>query len=244
MEEINNFTPPSEPTALAVKPLSPVQRFMGVFTSPVAALQDIAARPDWVIPLIILAVSALIFTYLMLPAIVSDAAKNIDKMVDTGKLTAEQGEKAQAASQGFTKMFAPLMGALGEIAVGLIAAAILLFVGNIVMSGRAVYRQMFSVYLWTGMVNLIGGVLRIPLALKQNTMMVFFSPAAFMDPEVQETVLFRTASFLDVFVLWRLILIAIGFAAVYKFSMGKSLGIILGLYALLIAVSVTFMGLF
>jgi hypothetical protein len=244
MEDSNNITPLSEPIASTPKPLSPFQRFMGVFTSPLATLQEIAARPDWMVPLIILAVSALIFTYLMLPAIQSDAAKNIEKMVDAGKLTAEQGERAQAASQGFTKMFAPLMGALGEAAVGLIAAAILLFVGNIVMSGRAVYQQMFSVFLWTGMVNLIGGVLRIPLALKQNTMMVFFSPAAFMNPEAQETALFRAASFLDIFVVWRMILVAIGFSAIYKFSIGKSLGVILGLFVLLIVVSVTFMGLF
>jgi hypothetical protein len=244
MEEFNNLTPLSEPTEPEAKPLSPVQRFLGVFTSPLDTLQDIAARPDWVIPLTILAVSALIFTYLMLPAILSDAAKNIDKMVDAGKLTAEQAEKAQTASQGFTRMFAPLMGVLGEITVGLIASAILLFVGNIVMSGRAVYRQMFSVYLWTGMVTLIGSLISIPLVLKQNTMRISFGPAAFMSPEAQETALFRAASFLDVFVLWRIILIAIGFAAIYRFSLGKSLGVILGLYALLIAVSVTFMGLF
>jgi hypothetical protein len=103
---------------------------------------------------------------------------------------------------------------------------------------------MFSVFLWTGMVNLIGGIIHIPLVLKQNTMKVPFGPAAFMDPEASETALFRAASFLDVFVLWRVILIAIGFSAIYRFSIGKSMGVILGLYALLIAVSVTFMGLF
>jgi hypothetical protein len=244
MEESNNLPPSSDPTAATAKPLSPLQRFMGMFTSPLAALQDVAARPDWITPMTILVVTTVIFTYLMMPAILADAAKNIDKMVDTGKLTVEQGEKAQAASQGFTRMFAPFMGALFVLISSAAAAAILLFVGNVIMAGKSNFRQIFSIFLWSGMVGLIGSILRVPMALKQNTMSVYFSPAAFFAEEAHESTLYRISAALDVFILWRVILIAIGFAVIYRFSVGKSLGIILGLYALLVVVSVSFAGLF
>jgi hypothetical protein len=243
MEETNNFQP-AETQIETPAPLNPFQRFIGIFTSPMNTLKDVAARPDWIVPMAILVLTSIILVYLLLPAILADASRGIEKMVDAGKIPMDQAEKMQEASETFTGKIAPLLGGLKVIVFSLVTTALLLFVGNIILSGKATFQQMFSVYLWTGMVDLLGSILRLPLALKQNTMMVFFSPAAFFPEEAQESVLFKVSSFLDVFALWRIALIGLGFAVLYRFSVGKSLGTVFGMYALLIAVSVAFMGLF
>lgn len=243
MEETSNFVP-AEPASEAPQPRNALQRFVGIFTSPLATLQDIAARPEWITPMAILVVLTIILAYLMMPAILADAAKSFDKMAESGKVSADQLEKMQEASQGFTRSFGPFMGGLYIIISSIVAAAVLLFVGNIIMAGKANFRQMLSIYVWTGMVTLIGSILRLPLALKQNTMAVFFSPAAFIGEEGRESLWFKISASLDVFTIWRVILLGVGFAALYRFGLGKSLAVIVGLYVLMIAVSVSFSGMF
>ena len=243
MEETNDFVP-VEPTVEESKPLNAFQRFTGVFTAPLKTFQEVAARPDWIAPLLILVLVSVVLTQLMMPAIMSDASRNIDKLVESGTIPQDQADRAMEASQGFTRNFAPVMGGISVIVIALLASGVLLFVGNVIMAGKANFRQIFSLYLWTGMVDLIGTILRAPLALKQNTMLIFFSPAAFFAEEARDTALFKITSFLDVFVLWRVILIAIGFMAVYRFTMGKSAAAILAIFALLIASSVVFSGMF
>jgi hypothetical protein len=230
----------AEPSFVAEsKPLNPLQRFIGIFAAPMDTLKNIAARPEWIVPIIILILVSVVGTRVMLPAILADSSGQIDKMIESGKLPPEQAEQAIKTSQGFTRNFAPFMAGLSVPIVALLASAVLLFVGNIIMAGKANFQQMFSLYLWTGMVDLVGLILRIPLALQQNTTKIYFSPAAFLGPDTSETVLFKVFAFLDVFVLWRVVLVTLAFTALYRFALSKSLTVILALYVLLIVVSVS-----
>jgi hypothetical protein len=75
-------------------------------------------------------------------------------------------------------------------------------------------------------------------------MKTYFGPAILFPTEAEESTLFRIAAALDVFSLWRIALLTIGFAAVYKISMGKSATVVGALYVLLVAISVVFAGVF
>jgi hypothetical protein len=67
-------------------------------------------------------------------------------------------------------------------------------------------------------------------------MQVFFSPAVLLSQESQGTFLFNVMAALDIFIIWRIIVIALGFAAIYKYSLGKSLTTIGGLYILQVVI--------
>jgi len=83
---------------------------------------------------------------------------------------------------------------------------------------------------------------RLPIIMQKVTTKVYFSPAAFFPDSAEKTALFRIASALDVFVLWRIAILVIGFAALYRFSLGKSAAIIGLLYAVMVGVSLFFPG--
>jgi hypothetical protein len=137
----------------------------------------------------------------------------------------------------------PLAG-LGTAFYAVIVSAALLFIGNIVLKGKASYRQMFSLYVWSGLVGVLGIILRIPLVQAQNTMQVHLGPAALFPEEASETALFRIAASLDVFLIWQIVLVAVGFTVLYRIGLGKALGVLAAFYAVLVAGGVIVQGMF
>lgn len=242
MNEMND-QPEASASAETCRP-NLLQRIFGIFASPKKILEDVACRPDWAAPFIIILLATLILTQLCLPAILADAEKAIEQAIEKQQLPAEQTERAREIGMAYTKNFSAITAGAYTIVASVIAAAILLFVGNIVLGGKANFRQVFSIYLWTGLVGILAYLIRVPVALQQGTMKVYLGPAVLFPPEAEQSALFRIAAALDVFTIWRVILLAIGFAAIYRLSLSKSITAVGTLYVLLIASSVIFAGAF
>ena len=221
-----------------------LQRVIGVFNAPKQTFEDISARPDWVFPLILMIVVTIIMTQLMVPAIIEDykSSERFEKFMTSDQLTPEQAESAQGMYISTMKKFTAVSAGVTTAISSILAAAILLFIGNIILGGNAKFRQIFAIYCWGGLVGLLGLILRTPLALGKMSTKVYFSPAVLFPLEAEETVLFKIAAALDVFIIWRVILLAIGFTAVYKIAFGKSMATLGGLYALLVIISLAFSG--
>ena len=64
------------------------------------------------------------------------------------------------------------------------------------------------------------------------------------DPSEADTVMFKIANAVDVFALWRVVLWAIGFGVVYKFTQGKSYAVVGAWYVIWIVVSIALSSLF
>ncbi|RJP77363.1 MAG: YIP1 family protein [Candidatus Zixiibacteriota bacterium] len=224
--------------------LNVFQRFVGVFANPRLTFADIIARPEWVVPLIILVLASVIMVQLSLPAITADQERALDRLVEEGRITPEQAEQGREARAAATRSMAVIFAGLGTVFYAVLIAAALLFIGNIVLRGKASYRQMFSVYAWSGLVGVLGMIIRLPLIRRQNTMQVQFSPATFFPEEASETVLYRIAASLDVFLIWQLVLVAVAFTLLYRVGMGKALGVLAAFYAVLVAIGIIVQGMF
>ena len=81
---------------------------------------------------------------------------------------------------------------------------------------------MFSVYTYASLIGMFGLLLRIPLILSKQTADVHFSLASFMSPDQSKTILYNILKGFEIFSIWQFIVLAIGFAVIYKFSMKKS----------------------
>lgn len=245
---MNKTAEPANEQAEASQPerLNIFQRAAGVFASPQQTFADIARRPDWITPLIFVVLATVILTQLSVPAILSDYATSdqLEKMIQRRNLTEEQTDRAMEMARTQMKNFSAVSAGVGVILISLVTAAVLLFMGNIVLGGAAGFKQVFAVYCWGGLVAILGYLLRIPLVLQQVTTKVYFGPAVLFPADAENTPLFKVAIALDVFILWRMALVAVGFAAIYRFSLGKSFATVGGLYVLLIAISVIFSGIF
>ncbi|TKJ41464.1 hypothetical protein CEE37_02570 [candidate division LCP-89 bacterium B3_LCP] len=242
----SNDTPEVTITQEEKPHLSPLQRLIGVFSAPKQTLEDIAIRPSWVLPFILTIVITIGATHVLREAIVADfkTSPAYDKLMENDQLTVEQVERARDMQITGMRNFAAIGGGIATVLAIFVVAAILLFVGNVVLGGTGYFKQTLAIFCWSGLIGTLGYILQVPISLQKLSMKVYFSPAAFMSAEMEETALFKIAAALDVFVIWRIIVLAMGFAAIYKFSMNKSLAALGGLYALFVLIVVVSGGLF
>jgi hypothetical protein len=230
---------PSKPSISGI-----VQRFIGIFTAPQTTLSDIAQHPNWIVPLVFIVLATALLTQWIVPAVIQDAKPEIEKRLAQRDVPAEQAEQITEISLRNIRNFSAVSAGVGILIVSLITAAALLFIGNIVLGGKSNFQQIFSVYMWTGLVSILGFLLKIPLVLKQMTTKIHFSPAAFFPAEAETGTLFRIAAIFDIFTIWRIVLIAIGFSLIYKLSPGKSLAVLGGFYLAFALIRIFLVGTF
>ncbi|MBU0519958.1 YIP1 family protein [bacterium] len=220
--------------------LNVMQRITGIFTSPQNTLEDIAGKPTWMVPLIITVLATVLITYALVPVLISDmqSSDQWQEMLSNPDLSVEQIEQMQSVQLKVVRNFSGAGAGAGVIFYTLLVSAILLFVANILMGGHAKYAEVFSVFTWTGLVGVIGSIVRMFLASSAGTMEVYLSPAILMSGTAEETFLFKFLAGLDVFIIWRVILMAIGLTAIYKFSFTKSFVTLALLYLLMMTVTI------
>lgn len=249
MKPVNENDQEGFPQAATTEPSEAMtfwERIIGVFGSPGKTFRDIAERPTWVFPFILMILATAIMTQVLIPAIQADytSSEQYDKLLSNDKLTPEQIESAQKMYLSYVKNFSAISSGIYTAIASVLATAVLLFAGNVILGGNAKFRQIFSIYCWGGLVGLLGLLIRIALSLQKMSMKVYLSPAILFPSDAEETTLFKIAGALDVFLVWRIVLLAIGFAAVYKIAFGKSLATLGPVYAVFVAIGILFSNLF
>jgi hypothetical protein len=206
-------------------------RLFGVFYEPGKVFADVAERPRWLIPLIVAILLALSLTYAISSHIgwdqtIRQAFANNSRVAE---LPADQREQLIARS---TK-FASIVGWAGAIVFPpffvLIVAGVLTGIFNGLLGTELKFVQMFAItayaFLVRGLYNLL---LILLLYLKPpedfNIQVSPFSPAAYMNRQENPKWLMSLAGSLDLFTLWTIVLLAIGFSvAAKKLSFSKAL---------------------
>ncbi len=234
-------TSPS-PSPEAQAPINHFGRIVGALVSPKATFEDIARRPSWVAPIILLTVFSLVVSSLLAQKVSWErvVAQSIEQSPQGQQLTPEQREQRVAVGAKVARVLVYVFGALGTIILTLFFAAVLLGAFNL-MAGA-------SVRFGTAM-GIVSHAL-IPFAISSILAIVvlFVKHADTVDPEHLLATnlgalvsgdsprwLEKLAASVDVFWIWIFALMVIGFAAANpkKISTGKALGIVFGLYAAL-----------
>ena len=203
------------------KGLGEGSRLTGVFFEPSKTFQDIAARPNFWVPLIIMMVTALV--YLMLFSQHVGWERMMRHQFEMSSRAAQvPADQKETQIQTMTR-FAPVFGyaaVLIGVPVGtLIWAAILLLIVKTMMGAPVTLKQVYAVVCYGAMPGVLFTVLAIAVMFMkppddfnmQNPLM--FNPGAFMDPMTTSKGLLSLASALDVFSIWKLILVGLGLKA-------------------------------
>lgn len=219
-------------------------RIAGVFFSPGETFASIVRRPDFVVPLVLIMVISLITGVLVAEKVDYKVLirDQIESSPNAGKIPADMKEKQISIGAGFAKaltFFAPITSV-----VGLVIFAAVFFAAFKIFGGEGDFLQAFSITAYAWMPQLIRAVLTIiPVMTKKSlTMMTLQNPIAsnlgyFVDPKLHPILAAFLGSF-DVFTIWTLILLIIGFAAMSRFSRAKAAVIMLSLWAIKILFSV------
>jgi hypothetical protein len=200
--------------------ISPFGRVIGVFFSPKRTFEDIARKPSWLLPVMLLVI---------LGAIVAVAlnqkmnwreyvAQQIEKSPQAAQLTPEQKEQRITMGAKMAPYFTYIFGIPAPIVLVLIVAAVMLGGYNLLAGAGVNYRtalgivsHAFVALILTNILFLVVLFLKAPGTLDLDNP-VATNLAAFL-PEGTAKWIEALGKNIDIFVLWITALIAVGFAA-------------------------------
>jgi hypothetical protein len=274
MSEIENQTPDAAPSNGAPEPheqvaveeaaqLGPLSRLTGTLLSPGETFVDVDRKPTWLAPLIIVALtivaSSVFFNWRVHPNWEEITRTQIKKQLDKSNqsLSDEDLQKRVDFGKTIAKYF-PLIGALFVPVLYVIVAGIFAL-GMMLIQAKTTFKKILSVVAWTfaslGILQTIVTVASLmvrdeeglrsidptqPGGIVPTNLAVFLASGT-------SSVLKALASSLDVFSIWALILLSIGFAAIAgskKITTGKTAYVVFGFWAVYVLIKVGFAAIF
>jgi len=224
--------------------LSEASRLSAVFFDPRRAFSDIAARPRWVVPLLLSLLVSLAFVYTFSRRVGWEhyLERTLETNPRTENLSLEQRRQIVEQQLPLVSAFGYAGAALGAVFSALVVSAVLLFVANVVFGAQLLFRQMFALTCYGFLPNALAGLLGILMMfLKAPEDFDLENPTAFnigayLDPQATPKWLVAVASSLDLFSIWVILLLALGMAtASRKLSYGKALAAVLAVWVLWVA---------
>jgi hypothetical protein len=210
-------TTPEQP---APEPMSFPARLLGVFISPGETFADIARKPDFIAPLILSVMAAVAVTETMLAKIGMEriVRASIQQSSRASTMSADQMEQAVRQGAAVGGVIAHIAGFLGTPIFLLFIAGLGLLILNLILGAPAKFKTTFSVAAYANLPTVIGASMAIALILFGDPEQ--FNPrnfipsnvGFFLSPQGTSKPLYMLASSLDIFTLWVLILLGLGFS--------------------------------
>jgi hypothetical protein len=235
--------PVAEPQAA----ISPFGRIIGVLFSPKATFEDIARKPSWLLPVLISTVLGIASTVVLNQRMDwrDYITQQIEKSPRAANMPAEQKEKQAEISAKVTVYIVYLAGAIGSVCLAVIVGAVMMLAYNLLAGAGASFSQSLGIAAH----SLVVGIVSTPIFL----LVLLLRPKGTIDPE--NPVATNLAAFLpeesakwlltlcksiDVFTIWILVLIAIGFAALNpkKLKGGKAYVVAFSVWGVVVVVKV------
>ena len=213
-------------------------RIIGVITSPKATFQSVVAHPRALgVIVVICLLSAVTLGWFFSSQVGRDAWLN--SMIERGG--AQMNDQQIAA---FEKM-APLVGyfAIAQALIGVpifmvLIAGLLYAIFNAAMGGTATFKQVFAVVAHAWVIPAVSQLFTLPLAYAKGELKSSTSLGVLLPMIDDSTFLGKFLGAIDFFLIWALIVLAIGLAVLYRRktqSIAVTLFVIYGVIALAIA---------
>jgi hypothetical protein len=219
------------------------ERIAGVLFAPAETFQDIARRPDILGPLLLILVVGYICTAFVMPKL-DMAAINAQQAEQMRKRNPNMGEEQLAQMERITAASTKIFGWLGPVlgvAWYAILAGILLLAFRL-FGGEGTYKQAFSTTLYAWIPLVLFSVIVSIVVTARGTFdpmmaatLVKSNPAFLVDMK-EQPLLFSLLSNFDVFTIWTIFLLIVGFSTLSKTSRAKAATIVLSLWAAMIVV--------
>jgi hypothetical protein len=224
---------PAPAPDLGPKP-NPIQRVIGVLFSPDATMASIAKRPDWVLPLVLILISSFLVGIVIAQHVDFGAAVR-DQVEQNKNLSQEQIDKAVKMGVIFGKVATYLAPVFGIIWLLVIAGVLLLAVR--LFGGEGDYKQAFSVTCYASIPGIIKAVVLLIIVLARGGLIpaqalatAVRSNLGFLADFKANPMAFALLSSVDLFAIWFVVLLIIGFAYVSRLSKAKTAVIIVSLW--------------
>ncbi len=223
----------------APQAVSAAARVIGTFFSPVPTFQSIAARPGFLLPLALWIAASLLVSAFILPRMDYEGMTRA-RLEKAGQSIPEDRIQAQVAMQ---KRIAPKI----TIAIGALAPVIITLLVTLVFwaSFKAFgwdfsFRQGIGVTSHAFLPGVLGALILIPVLSSketidpQNMSDLLRSNLGFLVERKASPALHSLLGSLDLFAIWTMVLLTIGYAAAARVSRKAAGSIVVALWALYI----------
>ncbi len=235
-------------------------RLTGVFFSPGETFKDIGRAPKIVVPIIVLALLTGVVSWMMADRIgaAKIASMGIEKAVADGKMTQEQATpqlEAIKKNEGIIKAVFPLPIVFIAL-ITVFAGAGIFKLATMMVGAENTYMQLVSVTAYANLaVGIVSSIIFVLLLyLKSPDEFDIQNPIGsnlaalltmFMSKDSLPKFITAFISWIDLFSIWKGILLAIGLSSVSKrLKMGTAASIVIGLYLVAALLSSTWASIF
>lgn len=184
---------------------------------------------DWFAPVTLVVLLTMIAGFITMPILMQAGSEIMQEQLNN--MPEEQRammEEMQGSMQTAGLVMVPIGGFIGLF----VAGAILLALANFILGGEATYGQMLAVYGYASLVGIVRLIVTTPLMLAKKTAIVHSGLGIFLAEEMPSTFMERILVGVDFFILWQVVIIAIGIGEMVNCSTKKALISLLILWAI------------
>ncbi len=219
-----------------------VRRFLYLFHDPKRAWTLPLRHPIWITALVVLSVFQIAQSWLLRDLVFEQMRSSMERSEqlpeEQRELILQRMEEASSSAGGFVRQ--SIGGVAGAAVLSYLLPALVYLLGlNFVLGARASFREVFAVTAFSHLILLVRDVIRVPLMLAKDSLYVFVSPAAFVDPE-NRTLVWMLDRF-DLFGLYRLFVVVLGLALIAGIAPKRAAGPVVVLWLLILLLGVAFM---
>ncbi|HVS88142.1 MAG TPA: YIP1 family protein [Candidatus Acidoferrum sp.] len=227
--------------------ISAIGRIIGVFFSPKATFEDIVRKPSWVLPVILLTILSIVVSLAINQRINwrEFMSQQIEKSPRAAQMSPEQKQQQIEGGAKFSPVLTYAIGLLGPITAALLVALVMWGAYTLLGGASTNFGTAFSIASHAFLTGLVSSPLFILiLYLKPFGTVDLENPIATnlaaLLPDESAKWLVALCKSIDIFSIWTLILLAIGFAAVNpkKLKGGKSYTIAFTVWAAFVVIRV------
>ncbi|HLW97014.1 MAG TPA: YIP1 family protein [Candidatus Acidoferrales bacterium] len=226
-------------------------RIFGVFFSPGETFADVARKPSWIAPLLLITLINLSLNIVLANRVdwISVTQKQIEKSKFAAarfdQLNDQQKAAAYTQQAAIAKITRYVAGVLAMPFLALLGGLVYMGAFNVLGGASIKYSMAFTMAIFAHLPVALHDLLAIPIALMKDPAainpqnVVASNVGALLGPDAP---LWQQAlgQSIDIFGIWAMILVAIAFTAANprKLTFGKSIGIVLTVYAVFALIGV------
>jgi hypothetical protein len=219
------------PQITAEKPPNEFSRVIGVYLDPRETFRDVSARPRWWVPMIVISLCSLVFIYCFSQRVGWDRMirQTLESSTRMQNLPPEQRERAIEMGARFAPISGYATAVVGRPLSILICAGIFLLVFNVFLGAKITFQQGMAVTAYSFLTLALSSILStVTLFLKSPEDFDIRNPLAFnlgffLSDDSASKAMIALANSIDLFSLWTLAVLAIGFSVCAKMSFTKAL---------------------
>lgn len=212
---------------------------LGVFTAPTRAFGDFNQQPKWSVILVALAVAIVLGTIFAIYTAPISAQMQLEMMRKSTTLPPELLQQIEQQAQTPNSARAGIAAAVMVPIVTVIVALIAWGIGSLLFGGMTTFRKIWGVTILGGLITTIGNLLKLPLIVAKKSMFVSFGLAALFPGKDFTSLVYTILYYADIFLIWSVIVVGFGYAAIFGFPRGKGMTTSILSNAIMIMVMIT-----